>query len=141
MPKERSVFNNDLHKSTLEQHVPTFFFDLQRRCFLKKLCLKYFANFTVKHLRWNLFLFKLQALQALQLYLKKSPAQVFSWGIRETFKSIYFVEHLHVEHLQTSTSGSCKYSIWTCFEIKDVDSSEFFRKMKLPFPHFKKMAC
>ena len=116
----------------------TFFFDLQRRCFLKKVSLKYFANFTAKQLRWNLFLFKLKALQVLQLYLKKSPAQVFSWGIRETFKSIYFVEHLHVEHLQTSTSGSCKHSIWTCFEIKDVDSSEFFRKMKLPFPHFKK---
>ena len=31
-------------------------------------------------------------------------------------------------------SGSCKHSIWTCFEIKGVDASEFFRKMKLPSP-------
>ena len=49
------------------------------------------------------------------------------------FKNIYFVEHL-----QTAASGSCKHSIWTCLEIKDVDSTEFYRKMKLPFPHLKK---
>ena len=58
---------------------------------------------------------------------------MFSCGIYKTFKNIYFVEHL-----QTAASGSSKHSIWTCFEIKDVDSTEFFRKMKLPSPHLKK---
>ena len=36
--------------------------------FCKKSVLKNFANFTGKHLCWNLLLSKLQALQALQLY-------------------------------------------------------------------------
>ena len=133
MSKERSVFSNDPHKSTLEQHVPTLFFDLQRRCSVKKGVLKNFANFTGKHLFWSLLLLKLQALQAQQLYQKETPTQVFSCGIYKTFKNIYFVEHL-----QTAASGSSKHSIWTCFEIKDVDSTEFFRKMKLPSPHLKK---
>ena len=52
--------------------------------------------------------------------------------ICETFKKIYFVEHLQ------TAAGSYKHSIRTCFEIKDVDSTEFFRKIKLPFPHLKK---
>ena len=47
---------------------------------------------------------------------------VFYSGIHKTFKNIYFVEHV-----QTAASVSCKDSIWTCFEIKDADSSEFFR--------------
>ena len=77
MSKERSAFSNDLHKSTLEQHVPTLFFDLQRRCFVKKGVLKNFANFTVKQLFWNLLLLKLQALQALQLYSKRLQHRCF----------------------------------------------------------------
>ena len=59
MSKELSAFSNDLHKSTLESHVPTLFFDLQRRCFVKKGVLKNFANFTLKQLFWNLLLLKL----------------------------------------------------------------------------------
>ena len=65
--------------------------------------------------------------------LKKTPTQVFSCRICETFKNIYFVEHL-----QTTASGSFKHSVWTCLEIKDVDSTEFFRKIKLTSPHLKK---
>ena len=57
---------------------------------------------------------------------------MLSCRICETFKNIYFVEHLQ------TAAGSYKHSIRTCFEIKDVDSTEFFRKMKLPFPHLKK---
>ena len=113
--------------------MPTLFFDLQRRCSVKKGVLKNFANFTEKHLCWNLLLLKLQALQALQLYFKKdSNTGFFLWNLRN-FKSIYFVEHQ-----QTAASGSCKHSIWTCLEIKDVDSTEFFRKMKLPSSPSKK---
>ena len=106
--------------------MPTLLFDLQQRCSVKKGALK---NFTGKHLCWNILLLKLQALQALKLYLKKTPTHSFSCGICETFKNIYFVEHL-----QTAVAGSCKHSIWTCFEIKGADSTEFFRKMKLPAP-------
>ena len=58
---------------------------------------------------------------------------MFSCGICETFKNIYFVEYL-----QKAASGSCKHSIWTYFEIKDVGSIEFFRKMKVPSPYLKK---
>ena len=36
------------------------------------------------------------------------------------FLNIYFVEHL-----QTAASGSCKYLIWTCFEIKEVIRQNF----------------
>ena len=50
---------------------------------------------------------------------------MFSCEVCETFKNTYFIEHL-----RTAASGSCKHSIWTCCEIKDVDSTEFFRKMK-----------
>ena len=51
---------------------------------------------------------------------------MFSCEVFETFKNTYFIEHL-----RTAASGSCKHSIWTCCEIKDVDSTEFFRKIKL----------
>ena len=46
---------------------------------MKKGVLKNFANFTRKHLCWNLFLIKLQA---------------FSCEIFENFKITYFEEHL-----------------------------------------------
>ena len=65
-------------------------------------------------------------------FKKESNTDVFLWNLRN-FEKTYFVEYL-----QTATSGSCNHSIWTCFEIKDVDSTEFFRKMKLPSPHLKK---
>ena len=117
MSKERSVFSNDLHKFTLEQHVPNLFFDLQRRCSVKKGVLKNCANFTGKHLYWNLLLLKLQALQILQ---HRCFPVTFA-----KLTNTYFVENL-----QTAASGSCKHSIWTCYKIKDVDSTEFFRKMK-----------
>ena len=51
---------------------------------------------------------------------------MFSCEVCETLKNTFFIEHL-----RTAASGSCKHSIWTCHEIKDVDSTEFFRKMKL----------
>ena len=85
MSKEQSAFSNDLHKPTLEWQVSTLFFDLQQRFSVKEGVLKNFANFTGKHLCWNLLLLKLQALQALQLYLKKTPTQVLSCRICETF--------------------------------------------------------
>ena len=61
--------------------------------FCKKGILKNFANFTGKHLCWRLLLLKIQA-SGFQLHEKETPIQVFSWEIGETFKNIYFVEHL-----------------------------------------------
>ena len=58
--------------------------------------------------------------------LKDYPTQVFSCEICENYKNTYFVEHL-----QTAGSGSWKHSIWACYKVKDVDLTEFFRKMKL----------
>ena len=46
MSKERSAFSNDLYKSTLEQHVPNLFFDLQRMCSVKKSELRKFHRKT-----------------------------------------------------------------------------------------------
>ena len=106
--------------------MPNLFFDLQQRCSVKKSVPKNFANSTGKYLCWNLLSLKSQALQALQLYQKDSPTQVFSCEICKTFKNTCFVEHL-----PAAASGSWKHSFWTCCKTKDVDSKEFFRKMKL----------
>ena len=56
--------------------------------------------------------------------IKNTPTQVFFCEICETFKNTYFVEQL-----QTTACGSCKHSIWACYKVKDIDSTEFFRKM------------
>ena len=67
------------------------------------------------------------------LLKKDCNTSVFLWNLRN-FWNIYFVENL-----QMAASSSCKHSAWTCLEIKDVVSTEFFRKMELPFPpHLKK---
>ena len=73
--------------------------------------------------------YKSCSLRRLCNFIKKTPTQVFSCWICKTFKNIYYVEHL-----QIAVSGSCKHSIWTCFKIKDIDSTEFFRKIELPYP-------
>ena len=69
MSKERSVFSNDLHKSTLAARA-YFILRSSAKVFCTKNVLKNFAYSTGKHLRWNLLLFKvaLQVLQVLQLY-------------------------------------------------------------------------
>ena len=51
-----------------------------------------FARFTGMHLHWSHFLIKLLAL-CLWLYLKETPAQVFSCEFYEVFKSTFFTEH------------------------------------------------
>ena len=59
--------------------------------FSKKGVLKNFRNFTGHYQYWSLFLIKLQALQ---VYQKETPIQVFSCEISEIFKNSYFEEHL-----------------------------------------------
>ena len=53
---------------------------------------QHFANLARQHLCWCLFLIKLQAFRS-ATPLKKKPAQVFSCGICEIFKSTFFTEH------------------------------------------------
>ena len=57
------------------------------RCFVKKIVLKNIKNFTGKHLCWRFILGR-------QLYLKKTPTQVFFCEICEIFKNDYFEENL-----------------------------------------------
>ena len=57
--------------------------------FFKIGVLKNIANFTGKHLRWSLFLIKLQALK-LTTYQKETPTQALSCEICENFKNIFF---------------------------------------------------
>ena len=58
--------------------------------------LENFANFTGKHLCWSLSLIKPEGLQ---LYLKETPAQMFSCEICYIFKNTYYKEHLRNELL------------------------------------------
>ena len=60
-----------------------------RRCSVKKRVVKYFTNFTGKHLCWIIF-----------FYEKENPTQVFSCEICEIFKNIYFEEHLRTTAYQ-----------------------------------------
>ena len=57
--------------------------------FFEKGALKSFPVFTGKHLCWSLFFKSLQA-EGMQLYLKKSPAQVFFCEVCEMFKNTFF---------------------------------------------------
>ena len=58
--------------------------------FFKKGVLKSFANFTGKYLKKRSFFLKNLQAEGLQLYLKKTPTQVFSCGVCETFKNTFF---------------------------------------------------
>ena len=131
MSKEGSAFSNDLHKSTLARAY--FLLRSSAEVFCKNGCVKKFRKFHWKTSVLESPFIKVAGVAGSATLLQKTPTQVFSCRICETFKNIYFVEHL-----QTTASGSCKHSIWTCLEIKDVDSTEFFRKIKLTSPHLKK---
>ena len=108
--------------------MPTLFFGLQQSCSVKKVCLK-IPQISQENTCVGISFCKSCSLRRLCNVIEKTPTQVFSSWICKTFKNIYFVEHL-----QIAVSGSCKHSIWTCFKIKDIDSTEFFRKIELPYP-------
>ena len=108
--------------------MPTLFFGLQQSCSVKKVCLK-IPQISQENTCVGISFCKSCSLRRLCNVIEKTPTQVFSCWICKTFKNIYFVEHL-----QIAVSGSCKHSIWTCFKIKDIDSTEFFRKIELPYP-------
>ena len=52
-----------------------------------------FALFTGKHLRWSLFLTKLQTFMSATLLKRDSNTSVFLWILRNFFKTSLFIEH------------------------------------------------
>ena len=84
--------------------LPAFLFHVRsshRRCSVKKGVLKYFAIFTGKHLRWNLFLIK-------QLFEKETPTKFLSCEYCEICKNTYFEERL-----QKDASDMCYVKLKT----------------------------
>ena len=79
-----------------------------------------FANFTGKHLCWSFFLKNLQA-EGLQIYLKKTPTQVFS---------VKFAKFLRTP-LFTDTSGDCFYTS-SVFFLKNV-IKQIFRNFVMTY--------
>ena len=59
----------------------------------EKCVFKSFTNLSGKHLRWSLFLIKLQAFRPLTLLKRDSNTCAFQW-ICKIFKNTYFEEHL-----------------------------------------------
>ena len=57
--------------------------------------LKFFANFTGKHLCWSLFFTKLQAFRPATLLKIDSYTGVFLWNLRNSEEHLYFEEHLN----------------------------------------------
>ena len=56
-----------------------------------------FAQFTVNHLCWSLFLINLQAWWCTIFSRKRTLAQVFSFTFSEIFKKTYFLEHARTD--------------------------------------------
>ena len=63
------------------------------RCSVRKWNFRNFVIFTRKHLRWSLFLIKLQAFKHVTLLKGNSNTGVFLWCCK-IFKNSYFGEHL-----------------------------------------------
>ena len=79
-----------------------------QRCSIKKAVLKNFAIFTGKHLCRSLFFIKLQALQ---LYQKETPTQVFFCEYCEIFKNTYFEKHLRTTASENTPTVMLSYEI------------------------------
>ena len=72
----------------------SFFIEhLRLEMFFEKGVLKSFPNFTGKRLCWSLFLKSLQS-EDLQLYLEKSPAQMFPVKFAKFLRTHFFTENL-----------------------------------------------
>ena len=80
-------------------------------CFVKKGVLKYFANFTGKHLRWSLFLIKRQDFWIATLLKRDSNTSVFLREHSEIFKNVFF----EVQTLENEI-----YEIYSCFFMSKV---------------------
>ena len=78
-------------------------------CSVKICVLKYFANFTGKHLCWSLFLTESSGLQ---LFKKVPPTQVFSFAICENFQNTYFEENLWTTVSETCSNFTRAVLFW-----------------------------
>ena len=79
--------------SFFAENITKFFRNSHGRCFIKKGFLEILQNSQESTCATALFLIKLQAL-ALQLYLKETVAQVFSYEFCEISKNTFFTEYL-----------------------------------------------
>ena len=103
------------------QYFKFLFRSSHRRCSMKKVFFKNFTAFTGKHLRWTLFLIKLQPWGRAAL-LKKEFSTGFSCEYCEIFKSTYFEEHLRTaapavswNFLRISQKVFCRMSVNNSF--------------------------
>ena len=72
-----------------------------------------FAKFTVKHLRWSIFLIKLLASLWASLSRKKTLAQAFSCKFSKIFKKTYFVEHVQTDvRMSEKNQNNCIQKIY-----------------------------
>ena len=78
----------------------------RRMCFVKKVVLKNFANFTGKH-PFELFLNKVSGLQ-LASFFKRDPIQVLSCEVCETFKNTYLGSSTQYVHKNGEGRGQAK---------------------------------
>ena len=103
--------------------------------FFKIGVLKIFVNFTGKHLCWNFFLIKLQALRPATL-LKNTSTQVLSYEICELVKNassylgvlpivVTKVSPIHLQEL-INNFAFCKHCSKTLLLVEDVTSSHDF---------------
>ena len=77
--------------------------------FYKKGVIKNFAKFSRKHLSWTLLLNKItKCLRSATFLKKQTPTQVFFCEVCETFKNIFFTEHL-----RATASDSISFSQYT----------------------------
>ena len=89
--------------------------------FFKIGALKHFSNFTGKHLRWSLFLIKLQ----LQLYQKETPTQVFSCEVYKFLKNTFFKRTLPI--------ATCASVATTVFENIVVRNRKKYSQNKVSY--------
>ena len=61
-----------------------------RNCSVKRSVLKNFANFTVKHLCWSLFINKFAILQSASYLKRDSNASAFLWNLQNFKKRLFW---------------------------------------------------
>ena len=82
----------------------------RQRCSIKKVVLKNFVTFTVKHLCWSLFLKKLLDWRP-KILLKETPTQVLFCEYCKIFKNTYFEKHLRTTASVNSRSAIFQESL------------------------------
>ena len=95
------------------------------RCSVRKCVLKNFVIFTRKHLRWSLFLIKLQAFKHVTLLKGDSNTGVFVWYCK-IFKNSYFGEHLRTTASINNNLNFNFVGTWCRFDLIQFLSNVWF---------------